>query len=325
MPSSIIQWYPGHMAKAKRQMEENLKKVDFIIEIRDARMPSASKNPLIDELAQNKPRLVILSKKDKADPKLTETWLADLTSDESSALAIDLIKENFKNKIVSESLKLNASLIEKQKKRGIRPRALRAMVVGIPNVGKSTFINSLAKRKAAMTGDKPGVTKSLQWIKVGKELEVLDTPGVLWPKLEDQTDALTLAALGSIKDDIVHMDDLALYCCDYLSKYHPEVLLQTYGIEALGETPWETLQAIARKRGWLQRGDIDENRTMRSFIQDIRAGKLGRITWQLPPSLQSLIQDDQKETGQEEQASVEEKIVDLVEAAVAVDESANLD
>ncbi len=323
MPSSIIQWYPGHMAKAKRQMEENLKKVDFIIEIRDARMPSASKNPLIDELAQNKPRLVILSKKDKADPKLTQTWITDLTSDESSALAIDLIKENFKNKIISESLKLNAPLIEKQKKRGIRPRALRAMVVGIPNVGKSTFINSLAKRKAAMTGDKPGVTKSLQWIKVGKELEVLDTPGVLWPKLEDQTDALTLAALGSIKDDIVHMDDLALYCCDYLSKYHPEALLNTYGIEALGNTPWETLQAIARKRGWLQRGDVDENRTMRSFIQDIRSGNLGRITWQLPPRMQVLAQENSEEASVDETAARE--TVDLVEAAILVDESANLD
>ncbi len=311
MPSSVIQWYPGHMAKAKRQMEENLKKVDFIIEIRDARMPSASKNPLIDELAQNKPRLVILSKKDKADPTLTEKWIADLTSDASSALAMDLIKENFKNKIVSESLKLNAPLIEKQKKRGIRPRALRAMVVGIPNVGKSTFINTLAKRKAAMTGDKPGVTKSLQWIKVGKELEVLDTPGVLWPKLEDQKDALTLAALGSIKDDIVHMDDLALYCCEYLMQNHPEVLLKTYGIESLGETPWQTLQAIARKRGWLQKGDIDENRTMRTFIQDIRSGKLGRITWQLPPSLQ---RDDED--------SKADDMVDLIQAAVLVEEGA---
>ncbi len=176
------------------------------------------------------------------------------------------------------------------------------MVVGIPNVGKSTFINSLAKRKAAMTGDKPGVTKSLQWIKVGKELEVLDTPGVLWPKLEDQKDALTLAALGSIKDDIVHMDDLALYCCEYLSTYHPESLLNTYGLETLYPTPWETLQAIARKRGWLQRGEVDENRTMRSFIQDIRQGKLGRITWQLPPRFKEEIESKalDQESGQDE-------------------------
>lgn len=282
MPSNVIQWFPGHMAKARRQMEENLKKVDFIIEIRDARMPASSKNPLIDELARNKPRLVILSKKDKADPKETEAWIHALNTDSSRAMAIDLIKENFKGRIISESLKLNEALIEKQKKRGIKPRALRAMVVGIPNVGKSTMINSLAGRKAAQTGDKPGVTKSLQWIKVGKDLEVLDTPGVLWPKFENETSGLVLAALGSIKDDVVHMDDLALYCCQYLSEHKPEVLLETYGIEKIEDTPWETLQAIARKRGWLQKGDIDENRTMRSFIQDVRSGKMGRITWELP-------------------------------------------
>lgn len=282
MPSNVIQWFPGHMAKARRQMEENLKKVDFIIEIRDARMPGSSKNPLIDELARNKPRLVILSKKDKADPAMTEAWIQALNTDSSRAIAIDLVKENFKNRIISESLHLNAPLIEKQKKRGIKPRALRAMVVGIPNVGKSTMINSLAGRKAAQTGDRPGVTKSLQWIKVGKDLEVLDTPGVLWPKFENETSGLVLAALGSIKDDVVHMDDLALYCCQYLSEHKPEVLKETYGIDKIEETPWQTLQAIARKRGWLQKGDIDENRTMRSFIQDVRSAKMGRITWEMP-------------------------------------------
>lgn len=160
------------------------------------------------------------------------------------------------------------------------------MIVGIPNVGKSTLINSLAKRKAAQTGDKPGVTKSLQWIKVGPELEVLDTPGVLWPKFESQQSGLILAALGSIKDDVVHMDDLALYCCQYLMDHQPEALLQTYGLSQLEETPWQTLQAIARKRGWLLKGDIDENRTMRTFIQDIRSSKLGRITWEIPTSEQ---------------------------------------
>lgn len=282
MPSNVIQWFPGHMAKAKRQMEENLKKVDFIIEIRDARMPYSSKNPLIDEMVHQKPRLVILSKKDKADPKMSEKWIQTLNNEQTRAIAMDLIHDNFRARIIQESLELNRAFIEKQKKRGIRPRALRAMIVGIPNVGKSTLINSLAKRKAAQTGDKPGVTKSLQWIKVGPELEVLDTPGVLWPKFESQQSGLILAALGSIKDDVVHMDDLALYCCQYLMDHKPEALLQTYGISQLEETPWETLQAIARKRGWLLKGDIDENRTMRTFIQDIRSSKLGRITWEIP-------------------------------------------
>lgn len=286
MPSNVIQWFPGHMAKAKRQMEENLKKVDFIIEIRDARMPYSSKNPLIDEMVHQKPRLVILSKKDKADPKRSEQWIQAMNNEQTRTIAIDLIHDNFRSRIIQESLELNRAFIEKQKKRGIRPRALRAMIVGIPNVGKSTLINSLAKRKAAQTGDKPGVTKSLQWIKVGPELEVLDTPGVLWPKFESQQSGLILAALGSIKDDVVHMDDLALYCCQYLMDHQPEALLQTYGLSQLEETPWETLQAIARKRGWLLKGDIDENRTMRTFIQDIRSSKLGRITWEIPTSEQ---------------------------------------
>lgn len=282
MPSNVIQWFPGHMAKARRQMEENLKKVDFIIEIRDARMPASSKNPLIDELARNKPRLVLLSKKDKADPAQTEAWIEALSGDSTSAMAVDLIRDSYKKKIVARSLELNSALIEKQKKRGIRPRALRAMVVGIPNVGKSTFINTLAGRKAAKTGDMPGVTKALQWIKADEKLEVLDTPGVLWPKFESRQSGLVLAALGSIKDDVVHMDDLALYCCEYLSQHKPQALLGTYGIEQIEQTPWKTLEAIARKRGWLQRGEVDENRTMRTFIQDIRQGKLGRITWELP-------------------------------------------
>lgn len=281
MPSSTIQWFPGHMAKARRQMEENLKKVDFIIEIRDARMPGSSENPLIAELAGNKPRLILLSKKDKADPEMTKKWVKALSSENQEVMAVDLVRENYKNPLVQKALKLNAPLIEKQKRRGIRPRALRAMVAGIPNVGKSTMINTLAKRKAAQTGDRPGVTKSLQWIKLGSDLELLDTPGVLWPRFEDQKTGLVLAALGSVRDEVVHMDDLALYCCQFLMDHHPEALTRTYGIE-IQETPWETLQAIARKRGWLQKGDIDENRTMKTFIQDIREDRLGRITWEIP-------------------------------------------
>lgn len=282
MPSSTIQWFPGHMAKARRQMEENLKKVDFIIEVRDARMPFSSKNPLIDELARNKPRLILLSKTDKADPQMTKKWIEYLTRDNQQVLALDLIKGNYKNQIIQKSMELNQALIDKQKRRGIKPRALRAMVAGIPNVGKSTLINTLSKRKAAKTGDKPGVTKALQWIKLGNELELLDTPGVLWPRFDDPKSGLILAALGSIKDDIVHMDDLALYCMQYLMDNHPQAVIDTYGIEKIEETPWETLQAAARKRGWLLKGDIDENRTMRTFIQDVRDCRIGKITWEKP-------------------------------------------
>lgn len=276
-----IQWFPGHMTKAKRQMEENLKKVDFVIEIRDARIPSSSKNPMLDELIQKKPRLILLSKKDKADKDDTKKWIAYLEKDGDKVLALDLIHDSYLKPLVQTSKELCAPLIEKQKRRGIRPRALRAMVCGIPNVGKSTFINTIAKRKAAQTGDRPGVTKSLQWIKLSSDLELLDTPGVLWPKFEDESVGTKLALLGSIRDEVVSMDDLAFFAAKWLIQNHPDKLENTYGIE-ISEDTWETLQAIARKRGYLQKGDIDENRLMRSFVKDIREDKLGRITWEMP-------------------------------------------
>ena len=223
-----VQWFPGHMTKAKRQMEENLKKVDFVIEIRDARMPDASKNPMLDQLIQNKPRLILLSKKDKADKELTKQWVNALETENQKVLALDFIHENFSKQLIKASNELCINLIEKQKRRGMKPRALRAMVCGIPNVGKSTFINTFAKRKAAQTGDRPGVTKSLQWIKVGQTLELLDTPGVLWPKFEDQQVGLKLALLGSVKDQVVNMDDLALFACEYLMQEKPEIFDTVY-------------------------------------------------------------------------------------------------
>ncbi len=276
-----VQWFPGHMTKAKRQMEENLKKVDFVIEIRDARMPLASKNPMLDQLIQNKPRLILLSKKDKADDEITKKWMQALEAQNQKALALDFIHENFSKKLIQASNELCVNLIERQKRRGMKPRALRAMVCGIPNVGKSTFINTLAKRKAAQTGDRPGVTKSLQWIKVGQSIELLDTPGVLWPKFEDQQVGLKLALLGSIKDQVVNMDDLAIYACDYLIEHKPEVFENVYHVE-IAPTAYETLQNIAQKRGYLLRGEIDENRLMNSFVKDMRENKCGKITWELP-------------------------------------------
>lgn len=282
MPQAgTIQWFPGHMAKARRQMEENLKKVDFIIEIRDARIPESSRNPLLSQIGQNKPRLILLSKTDKADPEVTEEWVRQLTSENTKVLALDLIHENYRNVLVKEAQALCSPLIEKQKRRGMRPRALRAMVAGIPNVGKSTFINTLAKRKAAKTGDRPGVTKSLQWISLGKDLELLDTPGVLWPKFEVPEVGLNLALLGSVKDEVVHMDDLALYAMKKLMEENPEAVEAYYGVE-VQETPWQTLEAIARKRGWLQKGQVDEARTMRTFVQDIRDDRMGRLSWERP-------------------------------------------
>ena len=279
--SKKIQWFPGHMTKAARQMEENLKKVDFVIEIRDARIPDSSRNPMLDGIIHTKPRLIILSKKDKADPKLTKEWITYLEKDNVRVIALDLVHENYKAAIVQASKTLCASFIEKQKSRGIKPRALRAMVCGIPNVGKSTMINTLAKRKAAKTADKPGVTKSLQWIKLDKDLELLDTPGVLWPKFDDQQIGLKLALLGSIRDEVVTMDELAMFAVEWLMENNPSSLIETYGIK-IQDTPWHTLEQVAIKRGYLQKGQIDENRLMNSFVKDMRENKCGLITWEKP-------------------------------------------
>ena len=279
--SKKIQWFPGHMTKAARQMEENLKKVDFVIEIRDARIPDSSRNPMLDGIIHTKPRLIILSKKDKADPKLTKEWITYLEKDNVRVIALDLVHENYKAAIVQASKTLCASFIEKQKRRGIKPRALRAMVCGIPNVGKSTMINTLAKRKAAKTADKPGVTKSLQWIKLDKDLELLDTPGVLWPKFDDQQIGLKLALLGSIRDEVVTMDELAMFAVEWLMENNPSSLIETYGIE-IQDTPWHTLEQVAIKRGYLQKGQIDENRLMNSFVKDMRENKCGLMTWENP-------------------------------------------
>lgn len=276
-----IQWFPGHMTKAKRQMEENLKKVDFVIEIRDARIPDSSKNPMLDELIQNKPRLILLSKKDKADPIATKEWIQKLQSQGHQVLALDLIKDSYFKALVQAAQTTCQKLIDKQKRRGIRPRALRAMVCGIPNVGKSTFINTMAKRKAAQTADRPGVTKSLQWIKLGQSLELLDTPGVLWPKFEDPNTGMRLAILGSVRDEVVNMQELAIYACQWLQETKPGLLAKLYQIEEQKD-PWQTLEKIALKRGYLQKGSIDENRLVRSFIKDIREDKLGPLTWEFP-------------------------------------------
>ncbi|MBE6119087.1 MULTISPECIES: ribosome biogenesis GTPase YlqF [Faecalicoccus] len=276
-----IQWFPGHMTKAKRQMEENLKKVDFVIEIRDARIPDSSKNPMLDELIQNKPRLILLSKKDKADSAATKEWIQKLHSQGHQVLALDLIKDSYFKALVQAAQTTCQKIIDKQKRRGIRPRALRAMVCGIPNVGKSTFINTMAKRKAAQTADRPGVTKSLQWIKLGQSLELLDTPGVLWPKFEDPNTGMRLAILGSVRDEVVNMQELAIYACRWLQETKPGLLASLYQIEEQKD-PWQTLEKIALKRGYLQKGSIDENRLVRSFIKDIREDKLGPLTWEFP-------------------------------------------
>lgn len=276
-----IQWFPGHMTKAKREMQEKMKVVDMIIELRDARIPNASKNPMIEQLCGQKPRLIILSKKDKAQDAVTKKWIEALSNETTKVIALDIIKENITPKVVMASKELMKPKIARMIKRGIRPRAIRAMVVGVPNVGKSTFINRIAKKKVAVTGDRPGVTRSLQWSKVNQDLELLDTPGVLWPKFEDETVGVLLAITGAIRDEILPLEEIAAWAMRYLIKQHPMALEKRYEIE-ICDDPYEMLERIARKRGFIRNQEMDEKRTIETFLREIRDDKLGAISWEVP-------------------------------------------
>lgn len=277
-----IQWYPGHMTKAKREMQEKLKMVDMVIELRDARIPQASRNPLIEELCQNKPRLIILSKKDKAEEQATKAWMQALAKEGVHVLALDIPKENITAPVVKAAQEVMKAKIERQKRRGIRPRSIRAMVVGVPNVGKSTFINKIVKMRIAQTGDRPGVTRALQWAKVNDQLELLDTPGVLWPKFEDPMVGLYLAACGSIKDDILPIEEVAVWMMKTLCERKPEAIKERYRVE-LSEDPYEMFDRLGRVRGFLMgNNEIDQKRTIDAFLKDVRQDKLGRITWEMP-------------------------------------------
>lgn len=275
-----INWFPGHMTKAKREMQEKLKLVDMVIELRDARIPAASANPMIDELCKAKPRLIILSKKDKAEAAETALWIQKLSCEQVQVLAMDLQKEHITPKVVEACKALMHDKLERMKRRGMRPRAIRAMVVGVPNVGKSTFINRISKKKIAVTGDRPGVTKALQWSKIHAELELLDTPGVLWPKFEDERVGLLLAVTGAIRDEILPLEEVALWAMRQLMDHHPQLLKERYGMTIAAE-PYENLLQIAKKRGFVRsQQEIDEKRCIDAFLREIRDDKLGRITWE---------------------------------------------
>lgn len=277
-----IQWFPGHMTKAKREMQEKLKMVDMIIELRDARIPNASKNPMIEELCGQKPRLIILSKKDKAEDSITKQWIYALQNEATMVIALDIIKENITPKVVAASKQLMSAKIDRMIRKGIRPRAIRAMVVGVPNVGKSTFINRISKKKVAVTGDRPGVTKALQWSKVNQELELLDTPGVLWPKFEDEKVGLLLAVTGAIRDEILPLEEIAAWAMRYLIQTKPATISKRYGVEVC-EDPYEMLDRIAHKRGFLRnKEEVDFKRTIETFLREIRDDKLGAISWEVP-------------------------------------------
>ena len=278
-----IQWYPGHMTKAKRAMKEDVKLVDLVIELVDARAPLASRNPDIDSLAAGKGRVILVNKADLASEKANAAWITYFESQGFQVMKIDArAKATLKqlNALIQEACK---EKIERDRRRGILNRPVRAMVVGIPNVGKSTFINSFAGKAAAKTGNKPGVTKGNQWIRLNKQVELLDTPGILWPKFEDQRVGLLLAFLGSINDEILEKDELASELADYLRNITPGLLKERYGIEEDGKKPYELLDEIAAARACLTKGGVNDlTKAARLLLDEFRGGKLGRITLEMP-------------------------------------------
>ena len=275
-----INWFPGHMTKAKREMQEKLKMVDMVIECRDARIPYSSKNPLLEEIIQQKPRLILLTTIDKADPVRTKEWIDCLSNDTTQVLAVNVLKDNVVSLITAASQECMKAMIERQKRRGINPRAIRAMVVGIPNVGKSTLINRIANKKAVQAADRPGVTRSLTWVKVTKGLELLDTPGVLWPKFEDEHVGMCLAVTGAIRDEILPLEEVCAYAMRHLIQYYPQQLKERFDVEIVDD-PYVMIERIAARRGFIKANNqLDMDRAIQRFLRDIRDDFVGRITWE---------------------------------------------
>nr|WP_263313511.1 ribosome biogenesis GTPase YlqF [Mammaliicoccus sp. Marseille-Q6498] len=278
-----IQWFPGHMAKARREVTEQLKMVDVVFELVDARIPLSSRNPMIDEIVTQKPRVVILNKKDMSKQSETDKWMQYFKNQGFFPVQIDSKHGKHLGELMKAAQAATKEKFEREKNKGLRPRAIRAMIVGIPNVGKSTLINKLAKKSIAKTGNTPGVTKKQQWIKVGKELELLDTPGILWPKFEDQTIGKKLSLTGAIKDSIVHLDEVAIYGLNFLLKNDPAKLEQFYQIELEedGEVV-DLFDQIGKRRGMLKRGnEVDYESVTELIIRDLRNAKIGNYSFDL--------------------------------------------
>lgn len=268
------------MTRAKRDMQENMKAVDMVIELRDCRIPESSRNPMLDQIIQNKPRLIVLSKKDKGEAAEIEKWIQHLSNETTTVIAMDLTKDAVISTITNACTKIMQPKIDRMIRRGIRPRAIRAMVCGIPNVGKSTLINAVAKKKIAETADRPGVTRSLKWMKLNKNLELLDTPGILWPKFEDEKVGYHLAITGAIRDQILPLEDVVRYAIKRLIKEYPERLQERYGIEVCDDAD-EVLMRIGKARNFVKSGsEVDIKRTMEVFLNELRDDRLGCICWE---------------------------------------------
>lgn len=280
-----IQWYPGHMAKAKREISDKMKLIDIVIELVDARAPYSSKNPLFNSVINNRPRLIVLTKEDLADESMTKQWLAYYQNKGYYAISVNLHNFNEYKKIIQVSKDILKEKMAKEAKKGLKPRAMRAMILGIPNVGKSTFINRLAKRKATVTGNRPGVTKAQQIIKVDKDFELFDTPGVLWPKFENENIARNIALIGSIRQQILPREELFIYAVEYLIKNYPGLVEKRYNISVDLQDDWveKCYDEIALNRKIKPvRGMTDYERVMDVFFNDLFDGLIGRITWEFP-------------------------------------------
>ncbi len=278
------QWYPGHMTKAKRMMQEDIKLIDLVIELVDARVPLGSRNPDIDELGKNKSRIILLNKSDLADAKKNKLWMGYFADKGFHVLEINAKTGTGVKSIQGVVQEACRDKIERDRRRGILNRPVRAMVVGIPNVGKSTFINSFAGRACAKTGNRPGVTKGKQWIRLNKGLELLDTPGILWPKFEDQTVGLHLAMIGSMNDEIVHLDELAYELIRFLRGEYPGLLEKRYDIEISdGQDAYDVIRAVCVSRKCYLKGEeLDIMKASSMVVDDFRSGRIGRITLEIP-------------------------------------------
>ncbi len=280
-----VQWFPGHMAKTKRMIQEQLKLVDVVIELVDARMPISSRNPLLDQLVgDKKPRIIILNKEDLADPQRTAYWINQFNQQSgyrAFAFNATIGKKQLISRLKEALLELTKEKRERMAQKGVRKQTIRCMIVGIPNVGKSTFINILVGKKAAQTGDKPGVTRGTQWIRLDEDLELLDTPGILWPKFEDEEVGLRLAVTGAINDDVFDHDEAALKLLTFLQKRYPRQLQERFKLteEDLAQEPLYILEQIGRNRGCLLKGGrIDYGKVSKGILIDFRQAKIGRIT-----------------------------------------------
>ena len=274
-----INWYPGHMKKTRELIQENLKMVDAVIEVIDARIPVSSRNPIIDELVKSKPRIIVLNKSDLADEKISKAWEEKFKAEGNRVLSMNCMS----GAGVKDLFKILEKMAADKNKDRVMQKAFRLMIVGVPNVGKSSLINRMTGKKSAQTGDRPGVTKGKQWLKLANNMQLLDTPGILWPKFEDPKAGLDLAFCGSIKDEILDVPTLGMELIGVLAENYPDLLMERYKLEEIAETPLENMENMAMKRGCILPGKrIDYERIGKLVLDEFRGGKIGRITLEEP-------------------------------------------